>query len=84
MASSKAENILFGFLLYSKDIFSPSVLCHVDSTCGDGAGKDLITDVSCSEPYEWKDKTDGEWEFSATIPASDAQKFHVSLSKRHV
>jgi carbamoyl-phosphate synthase small subunit len=40
-------------------------------------GKDLITDVSCSEPYEWKDQTDGEWEFSATLPDSNAQKFYV-------
>lgn len=40
-------------------------------------GKDLITDSSCKEPYEWKDKTDGEWEFSTTIPDGDAQKFHV-------
>jgi carbamoyl-phosphate synthase small subunit len=40
-------------------------------------GKDLITDVSCSEPYEWKDKTEGEWEFSETVPASDAEKYHV-------
>ena len=43
-----------------------------------GTGKDLITEASCSEPYEWKDKTDGEWEFSSTIPSGDAEKFHVS------
>lgn len=40
-------------------------------------GKDLITNVSCSEPYEWKDKTEGEWEFSETVPAADAEKYHV-------
>ena len=49
----------------------------------DGAGKDLITDSSCKEPYEWKDKTGGEWEFSTTIPNGDAEKFHVSLGKDH-
>lgn len=49
----------------------------------DGTGKDLITDVSCSDPYEWKDKTDGEWEFSKTIPDGDAQKFHVSPRNCH-
>jgi len=65
-------------------MLSLPVLRHVDSACGDGVGKDLITDVSCSDPYEWKDQTDGEWEFSATIPDSDAQKFHVSPLKRHV
>jgi len=74
-----------GALYYAcLDIPSLSVLCHVDRLCGDGAGKDLITDVSCSEPYEWKDKTDGEWEFSATVPDSDAEKFHVSPSKPHL
>jgi len=40
-------------------------------------GKDLITDVSCSTPYEWKDKTDGEWEFSLTIPKAGSDLFHV-------
>lgn len=28
-------------------------------------GKDLIKEVTCSAPYEWKDPTDGEWEFSS-------------------
>lgn len=44
-----------------------------------GTGKDLITDVSCSTPYEWKDKTDGEWEFSLTIPKAGSDLFHVSV-----
>jgi hypothetical protein len=27
-------------------------------------GKDLLSVVSCTEPYEWKDPTDAEWEFN--------------------
>jgi hypothetical protein len=27
-------------------------------------GKDLLRVVSCTEPYEWKDPTDEEWEFN--------------------
>lgn len=27
-------------------------------------GKDLIKEVTCSEPYEWKDPTDAQWEFA--------------------
>lgn len=40
-------------------------------------GKDLISDASCTEPYEWKDKTDSEWEFSPNVPDADDTKFHV-------
>lgn len=35
-------------------------------------GKDLISEVTCTEPYEWKDTT-GEWEFSAEAKASKDQ-----------
>lgn len=41
------------------------------------AGKDLITDASCTEPYEWQEKTDDEWEFSSDIPDLESKKFHV-------
>lgn len=44
-------------------------------------GKDLISEVTCSEPYEWKELTDDEWEFSK--PALERLKkkpFHVSSS----
>jgi hypothetical protein len=27
-------------------------------------GKDLIKEVTCAEPYEWKDPTGEEWEFA--------------------
>ena len=27
-------------------------------------GKDLIKEVTCSEPYEWQDPTGAEWEFA--------------------
>lgn len=30
-------------------------------------GKDLIKEVTCSEPYEWKDPTDNEWEFNTLV-----------------
>jgi len=35
-------------------------------------GKDLISEVTCTEPYEWKDTT-GEWEFSAEAKANKDQ-----------
>lgn len=41
----------------------------------DIVGKDLISEVTCSEPYEWKDTT-GEWEFSAEAKANK-EKFNV-------
>lgn len=41
-------------------------------------GKDLISEVTCSEPYQWKDPTGEEWEFSdaARLQAGKAP-FHV-------
>ncbi|GAB4817809.1 hypothetical protein N2152v2_004855 [Parachlorella kessleri] len=30
-------------------------------------GKDLIQEVTCREPYEWKDPTGDEWEFSQAV-----------------
>ena len=43
-------------------------------------GKDLISEVTCSEPYEWKDPTGEEWEFNAKAMArAGKQQFHVSL-----
>ena len=41
----------------------------------DIVGKDLISEVTCSEPYEWNDTT-GEWEFSAEAKANK-EKFNV-------
>lgn len=38
-------------------------------------GKDLIKEVTCSEPYEWKD-TSGEWEFSSDA-SSQEQPYKV-------
>jgi len=35
-------------------------------------GKDLLSVVSCTEPYEWKDPTESEWEFSAPAKAAAA------------
>ena len=42
-------------------------------------GKDLLSVVSCTEPYEWKDPTDQEWEFNANAAkaAGGAKKFTV-------
>ena len=34
--------------------------------------------VTCSEPYEWKDPTEGEWEFSPAVQSMNGDKpFHV-------
>lgn len=40
-------------------------------------GKDLISEVTCSEPYEWKDTTEHEWEFSPSVLSNQGDKFHV-------
>lgn len=41
-------------------------------------GKDLISEVTCKKPYEWKDLTDKEWEFSKAAQAQATEKpFHV-------
>ncbi|GBF96248.1 carbamoyl-phosphate synthase S chain [Raphidocelis subcapitata] len=41
-------------------------------------GKDLLSVVSCTEPYEWKDATDSEWEFNAnTATQAGGKKFTV-------
>jgi carbamoyl-phosphate synthase small subunit len=41
-------------------------------------GKDLISEVTCSEPYEWTDPTINEWEFSAAVKArAGSEPFHV-------
>lgn len=41
-------------------------------------GKDLISEVTCSEPYEWKELTDGEWEFSEAVKSkAGGTPFHV-------
>ena len=43
-------------------------------------GKDLISEVTCKEPYEWKETTGEEWEFSEPAKTSKAgSQFHVSL-----
>lgn len=36
--------------------------------------RDLVAEVSCSEPYEWVEGTAGEW----CLPKSDRQRFHVA------
>lgn len=43
----------------------------------DIVGKDLITGVSCTKPYEWKNKTEDDWEFSAEAREGAADEFHV-------
>eukprot|EP00244_Chara_vulgaris_P014422 TRINITY_DN9013_c1_g1_i1.p1 TRINITY_DN9013_c1_g1~~TRINITY_DN9013_c1_g1_i1.p1 ORF type:complete len:328 (-),score=39.51 TRINITY_DN9013_c1_g1_i1:406-1389(-) len=44
----------------------------------DIVGKDLITGVSCTEPYEWKENTTEQWEFSPFVPDENSSpKFHV-------
>jgi hypothetical protein len=43
------------------------------------SGKDLITGVSCTEPYEWSDRTSEDWEFSSQVPHGDFEPFRVGL-----
>lgn len=41
-------------------------------------GKDLISDISINEPYEWKDPTVEEWEFSAAVKGRNGtEPLHV-------
>ena len=40
--------------------------------------QDLISEVTCKEPYEWKDTTEHEWEFSPTVMSGNgAEPFKV-------
>lgn len=41
----------------------------------DIVGMDLISGVTCSEPYEWKDATSAEWDFNTN--GKDSEKLHV-------
>ena len=47
--------------------------------------QDLISEVTCSEPYEWKDTTEHEWEFQPPLsrPANGAQPFNVKNTLKH-
>jgi carbamoyl-phosphate synthase small subunit len=41
-------------------------------------GKDLLSVVSCTKPYEWKDPTQEEWEFSELAKKyAKTNSFHV-------
>jgi carbamoyl-phosphate synthase small subunit len=41
-------------------------------------GVDLISQVTCTEPYEWKDITISEWEFSLAVKSRNGtEPFHV-------
>lgn len=80
-----------GWQRWLKNYIEISILrnCNLRSTCSNEdavkmandwsiVGKDLITEVTCKEPYEWKDITDEEWEFSKTAQANSKDKpFHV-------
>ncbi|XP_047323401.1 carbamoyl-phosphate synthase small chain, chloroplastic-like [Impatiens glandulifera] len=41
----------------------------------DIVGVDLISEVSCRVPYEWKDKTDTDWDFNSN--GRDGKTFHI-------
>jgi carbamoyl-phosphate synthase small subunit len=34
-------------------------------------GQDLIREVTCAEPYDWSERTEGEWEFAAAARAAE-------------
>ena len=40
-------------------------------------GKDMISEVTCAEPYEWSDPTGEEWEWAAEAKASTKGSLHV-------
>uniref|UniRef100_A0A0C9S105 Carbamoyl phosphate synthase small chain, chloroplastic n=1 Tax=Wollemia nobilis TaxID=56998 RepID=A0A0C9S105_9CONI len=41
----------------------------------DIVGMDLITGVTCAQPYEWKDPTGAEWDFN--VDGKNSDKLHV-------
>ena len=41
-------------------------------------GKDLLSVVSCKEPYEWRQGTNPEWEFAAKARGNTKSQYHVS------
>ena len=43
-------------------------------------GKDLLSVVSCTEPYEWNKGTIGEWEFNPNIKMNGGAPYHVSTA----
>ena len=46
--------------------------------------QDLISEVTCKEPYEWKDSTEEEWEFSPVVMSGNgAEPFKVSHKLFH-
>lgn len=47
-------------------------------------GQDLLSVVSCKEPYEWKDPTEEEWEFNedAKTTAAAGKRFKVGNMAR--
>lgn len=48
-------------------------------------GKDLISEVTCQEPYEWKELTAEEWEFSpAAIANARDSAYHVGPFPLHI
>jgi hypothetical protein len=45
-------------------------------------GKDLLSVVSCKEPYEWKDPTGEEWEFNdGAKKAAGGKQFKVRRTR---
>lgn len=40
-------------------------------------GKDLLSIVSCKEPYEWSSTTDDEWEFKSDRALNGKLPYHV-------
>ena len=45
-------------------------------------GQDLISGISITEPYEWKDPTVEEWEFSHAVKSRNGtEPLHVSLAR---
>lgn len=43
-------------------------------------GKDLVSQVTCSEPYEWQGSTEANWEFSEAVRSSNgSEPLHVSV-----
>jgi carbamoyl-phosphate synthase small subunit len=43
-------------------------------------GKDLLSVVSCTEPYEWQDPTKSEWEFNSKAKASHSSSPYLVVA----
>ncbi len=63
----------------STEVLDPSELLEQVQSAPSMAGQNLVKEVSTSEVYEWSEKTETIWEFSATAESNQAPLTVVAL-----